>query len=410
MRPVSCDHSVVSSRPTVVFVFDIPARRGYPNGFSERVLSFINALGECWQVVAVPLATADGTGMIEPDALVAAVVPIAVAPREGGTPSRLARRIIDLTVRRLPAMSYPHRLPELRSIVDTYGAELVVLYGSTLAHLATDAPESVPLLCAVEEDWSVVTDLSRWTHGHGRLRRAVVRFLERPGVRTSYRHAGRRAQHVVVISDAERDRFSRFAPPARISVIPHAVDVSHFAPSGADDRDCDVVIVGDFRQLRTSDPAVRLWRASRSHRGNWSGRRWLFVGRGSDDLEIAGEPGVETTGEVPDVGPYYHRARVAVVPAEVGTGVKTTLLQAWAAAVPVVATPAAAAGTTAVHQANALIGDTSAALLDHADQLLSDEAMRAELGAAGQRAAEAFQSHDAAAAFTDVCRTTLDAG
>lgn len=59
---------------------------------------------------------------------------------------------------------------------------------------------------------------------------------------------------------------------------------------------------------------------------------------------LADAPGVHLTGWVPDVGPYYERADVAVVPLRHGAGTRIKVLEAFAHRRAVVATPVAVAG------------------------------------------------------------------
>jgi len=62
---------------------------------------------------------------------------------------------------------------------------------------------------------------------------------------------------------------------------------------------------------------------------------------------LAGMPGVEVTGTVTDVRPYYRESLVAVVPLYVGGGTRIKILEAMAARVPVVATSLGAEGLAA---------------------------------------------------------------
>src|SRR6185503_3776135 len=83
---------------------------------------------------------------------------------------------------------------------------------------------------------------------------------------------------------------------------------------------------------------------------------------------------------------------VVLVPATVGTGVKTTLLQAWAMGRPVVATPQSAQGVRAVHGENLLIGRTTADLVTHCADLSMSADRRAHLATNGRETAE--RDHD----------------
>ena len=96
-----------------------------------------------------------------------------------------------------------------------------------------------------------------------------------------------------------------------------------------------------------------------------------------------GHPSVRMIGWVPDLVPYLHRARVAVVPMLTGAGVNGKLLQALAAGTPVVSTSVGIEGTTAVPGKHVLVADAPAAFAHAIDRLLVDDALWRRLSDAG---------------------------
>lgn len=77
------------------------------------------------------------------------------------------------------------------------------------------------------------------------------------------------------------------------------------------------------------------------------GARFLLVGAGPTPEVLAAaarQPGVDVTGEVPDLDPYYRRACVFVAPLLVAGGLKFKVPQAMLYGLPVVATSTAADG------------------------------------------------------------------
>ena len=120
-------------------------------------------------------------------------------------------------------------------------------------------------------------------------------------------------------------------------------------------------------------------------------------GAGSLELVIAGSnptaavralaelPGVRVTGWVADLGLWLRRACVAVAPMDSGTGMKNKVLEALAAACPVVATSAGAAGLP-VGEAHGLVVEDAPDRLARAAGLLAADPVRARrLGRAGWR-------------------------
>ncbi|HEY3190636.1 MAG TPA: glycosyltransferase family 4 protein, partial [Solirubrobacteraceae bacterium] len=107
---------------------------------------------------------------------------------------------------------------------------------------------------------------------------------------------------------------------------------------------------------------------------------------------------VEVTGFVPDLRPWLARAEVVVVPVREGGGVRGKVLEAWAAARPVVTTARGVAGLAAHDGENVLVADDVAVFAGHVVRLLADAELRRRLGAAGRRTAETRYDWDAIAA------------
>ena len=66
---------------------------------------------------------------------------------------------------------------------------------------------------------------------------------------------------------------------------------------------------------------------------------------------------IEVLGYVPDVTPYFDRARLSVAPLRYGAGVKGKVNQSMSLGVPTVVTSIAAEGMYLVHEQNAMIAD-----------------------------------------------------
>jgi len=103
-------------------------------------------------------------------------------------------------------------------------------------------------------------------------------------------------------------------------------------------------------------------------------------------VRVLGEtPGVQIVGEVEDVVSFVRRFRVSVCPIRIARGLQNKVLEAMAAARPVVLTPTAATGLTAKDQIHYLIADTAEAFADQVVGLLADPDRCFRLGAAARR-------------------------
>jgi glycosyltransferase involved in cell wall biosynthesis len=130
-------------------------------------------------------------------------------------------------------------------------------------------------------------------------------------------------------------------------------------------------------------PAVRgsLPRAELHVAGAWSAER---VGR------LATNDGVRLHGFLDDLGPLYRDASLVVVPLRAGGGSRLKILEAFANRVPVVATPAAAAGLEVRSGEHLLIADSDDQLARAAIDLLNDPSLSDRLA---RRALEYVSVH-----------------
>jgi polysaccharide biosynthesis protein PslH len=167
-----------------------------------------------------------------------------------------------------------------------------------------------------------------------RLESAEARIL-----RSAYGH--------VVCSEREQRQLLAKAPDARIEVVGNGVDVSAFRQVELGAVRDSIVFVGSMGYHANVEAAV--WFA----REIWPGIRqrfpqWKLKLVGSDPapavVALRDESGVEVTGTVPDVRPYYEQALAALVPLHTGGGTRLKILEAMAAGVPVISTAIGAEG------------------------------------------------------------------
>ena len=151
----------------------------------------------------------------------------------------------------------------------------------------------------------------------------------------------------VVCSERERAALLRLAPKARVAVVENGVDTAAFAGLRDGSPARRIVFVGTMDYQPNIEGARwfarELWPAVRQQRPELT---LSIVGAKPADAvrALAELPGVEVTGTVPDVRPYYRDALAAVVPLKTGGGTRLKILEAMAAGVPVLSTPLGAEG------------------------------------------------------------------
>lgn len=174
--------------------------------------------------------------------------------------------------------------------------------------------------------------------GYARLTARKMEALERLILKTAFGH--------VVCSARERRKLCGIESGARIAVVENGVDIGYFS-GAASDSPRRIVFVGTMDYFPNSDAAVhfthRIWPEVRRRLGDIE---LTIVGAnpGPEVRELGNLPGVQVTGTVPDVRPWYRDALAAVVPLRTGGGTRLKILEAMAAGVPVVSTPLGAEG------------------------------------------------------------------
>ncbi|MEO8625335.1 MAG: glycosyltransferase [Candidatus Limnocylindrales bacterium] len=195
---------------------------------------------------------------------------------------------------------------------------------------------------------------------------------------------------VLTPSNAEAQLIRELAPNIKPYVIPLLMvppdDGNRSAGSPPASERRDIIFVGGFRHQPNVDAATHLvqdimplvWR-SLPH-----ARLWLV---GSDPPSVVQELAsglVEVTGYVPDLAPFYARARVSVSPLRYGAGVKGKIIGSLAAGVPVVTTPMGNEGIDLEDGVNALIATDAEELALATVRLLRDATLAQSLADVGR--------------------------
>jgi glycosyltransferase involved in cell wall biosynthesis len=191
----------------------------------------------------------------------------------------------------------------------------------------------------------------------------------------------------IVVSDRDRAHLLSIAPTANVFVIENGVDIEYYStsaleqahsawlgrrplvslpggqvadklPGGSRHR---LLFVGSMDYHANVDAvtyfAREVWPSLHLARPDLN---FTVVGRnpGSKVKALASLPGVEVTGTVDDVRPYYGEALASIVPLRVGGGSRLKILEAMASGVPVVATTLGAEGLDIIPGEHLIIADS----------------------------------------------------
>ncbi len=196
--------------------------------------------------------------------------------------------------------------------------------------------------------------------------------------------ACRRAHLVAAISEPDAAYLRRAAAGGHVEVLP---PIAPTVPDGGREPlagDPSFLCVGSFDWWPNRDGARWLVREVWPLVRRALPRAMLHLaGPGSGTIgRHAG--GVARLGPVATSGSLYDPNATVLIPVRAGSGVRMRLLEAWAAGVPVVTTPAGAAGLACGDRDGVLVGDSAARFAELAVRLASDGGLRASLREAGR--------------------------
>ena len=210
------------------------------------------------------------------------------------------------------------------------------------------------------------------------------------------RRAMREFDAHITVSGRDAERLRALSAGARIFVIENGVDTDYYADAQIEKAagarleapgKSRIVFVGSMDYHANIEGAVNfasdVWPRLRARQPELV---FTIVGRDPSRKvrELATFPGVEVTGTVDDVRPFYRKAVAAIVPLNVGGGSRLKILEAMAAGVPVVSTTLGAEGLDVQDGKNILIADTNDQLVEAIDSVSKNEEQRKQLVAGGR--------------------------
>jgi sugar transferase (PEP-CTERM/EpsH1 system associated) len=234
-------------------------------------------------------------------------------------------------------------------------------------------------------------------------------------MRAFERRECRRFDHVIAVSEVDRDTFRDEYGVTAVSAIPTGVDVDFFRPSPmAVTAPTEIVFVGSMDWMPNSDAVT--WFVTDVLplvRRRISDASLTIVGRDPTPAvqELAVRvPGVSVTGTVPDVRPYLERGALVVVPLRVGGGTRLKIFEAMAMEKAIVSTRIGAEGLPVRDEHELLLADDAPSFAAAVVRLLQDHAMARRLGeAAAARVRQDFGWAAVTQQFMALCERVAQA-
>jgi glycosyltransferase involved in cell wall biosynthesis len=187
----------------------------------------------------------------------------------------------------------------------------------------------------------------------------------------------------VTMSDADRRLLKSTNGSLRVEVSSNGVDTTHYRPLPDESDDADLLFIGNMGYEPNADAAAYFCHDILP---------FVRAGVPNSKLRIVGinpmpsvlrlqDTGVQVTGSVPDVIPYYKQSKVCVVPLRAGSGTRLKIMEAMPLGRPVVSTSLGCEGLDVVDGEHILIADDNKLFAEHVLKLLRNRELRSKIAA-----------------------------
>jgi len=194
--------------------------------------------------------------------------------------------------------------------------------------------------------------------------------------------------HLIAVSDLDRDFFAEHIPASRISVLPTGVDLEYFRPSPEPENRTKLVFTGSMDWLANEDAIL-----------HFAERILPPILRAAPDVTLSvvgrdpteklrrlaqSNPRIHLTGTVPDVRPYIAEAAVYILPLQVGSGTRLKVFEAMAMGKAMVSTRVGVEGLPVVPGEHLSVADEPEEFAAAVVRLLNDIPLRQRIGQAAR--------------------------
>jgi glycosyltransferase involved in cell wall biosynthesis len=309
------------------------------------------------------------------------------------SPVRDSLRLSKAVVAGIPVAASPNFLPvaakRLRSILTENRARIFQIEHSLLAAygpLATihGCGTILSLHNVAFQQYARMAET-----GETAAERGIYRLKSFAMKRAERFYAGRYSR-CVVVSDHERKLLEGIAPGTDASVVENGVDCERLQPL-TPAVSHDLLFVGMMNYPPNADGAIYFVESILPQiRARIPDVRLTIVGHSPPARvrDLGKIPGVEVTGFVDNLQPYYASASVVVAPLRSGGGTRLKILEAMALSRPVVTTSMGCEGLVVESGKHVMIADKPEMFADAVTNLLTDPASQRRLAGNSRRLVE----------------------
>lgn len=205
------------------------------------------------------------------------------------------------------------------------------------------------------------------------------------------KHYWKKADQLVAVSPDDKSFMQKILPGIKVDIIPNGVDVKSFSSKSVKKKEPPRVMYGvtNFEWLQNVEAVDLLINKVWPKINNKVPKAILWiVGRKIPERirKLSKErKDIEITESIPDARDAYLASRLMVTPIRGAGGTRLKILEAMAAALPVVSTSVGVAGLNVTSGKNVLISDDMKGLAEYAVKLLKDKKLAKNIGKNGQK-------------------------
>ncbi len=310
----------------------------------------------------------------------------------GYAPLKLVKGLLGPTPVTVLNCTTPHIAAELAKLGREGRFDSIQMEGVHLVRyipILRAFPSRPPIVC----DWHNIESeiMRRYSENEPSLPRRLYARRTAGLIERAEAELLRSADAHTVCSAREIEKLRAVVPDAEFHVIENGVDTAYFSEctsAGLGEERRRIVFVASMDYHANIDAAMffarDIWPAVSARLGG--DYRFTIVGKNPPPQirALQGQSGIEVTGTVPDVRPYYREALAVVVPLRVGGGTRLKILEAMAAGVPVVSTTLGAEGLEVDPGRDILTADTPAEMAEAIASLRDRPAQWQQISAAGR--------------------------